>query len=211
MLAAAPSQEATLKALSAETDVDWSRVECFHMDEYVGLNANAPQGFGNWLQAHFLDHIPQAVFHRITPSDQPEQERARYSHVMGSAPFDVVLLGLGVNGHLAFNDPPADFADPQLARVVTLDRISRQQQVDEGHFATLDQVPTRAITVTIPRLLNSVEIIASVPGRSKRQAVAETLSQPVQANYPGTALRTHPRVYLLLDAESDPGRAHRTA
>lgn len=204
MLAAAPSQEATLKALVRERGIDWSRVTCFHMDDYLSLDPDAPQGFGNWLERKFFSHLPEATFHRINPTRPAEEEALRYGNLMGSDPFDLVLLGLGVNGHLAFNDPPADFADPLPARVINLDPVSRQQQVDEGLFASFDDVPERAITVTIPRLLAAAEIIASVPGTAKRGAVADTLNQPISGDHPGTALRTHPCVTIYVDAESDP-------
>jgi glucosamine-6-phosphate deaminase len=200
MLAAAPSQTATLAALAAEPDIDWSRVECFHMDEYVGLDPDAPQAFQNWLRRSFLDQVPQATFHPLAPDDDP----GTYAALMGDEPFDLVLFGLGVNGHLAFNDPPADFDDPQSTKRVALDETSRRQQVDEGNFATMDDVPTHAITVTIPRLLNAHALIGSVPGSVKRQAVQDTLTQPIDPNYPGTALRTHPDVQLFLDADSTP-------
>lgn len=203
MLAAAPSQSATLAALAAE-DVDWARVEFFHMDEYVGLPRDAPQGFATWLAANFVRHVPAATFHRLAPAGDPEAEAVRYEALLGTEPFDLVLLGLGVNGHLAFNDPPADFADPRGVRVVTLDATSRRQQVEEGHFARLDDVPATAVTVTIPRLLNAATVIASVPGRAKRDAVAHTLREPIGPMHPGTALRTHPDVTLYLDAEADP-------
>ena len=202
LLAAAPSQSATLTALAAEPDIDWSRVECFHMDEYVGLDPAAPQSFRNWLRRNFLDKVPQATFHPLAPEDGPDA----YAKLMGDEPFDLVLFGLGVNGHLAFNDPPADFDDPRNVRLVALDETSRRQQVDEGNFPGMDDVPTHAITVTIPRLLNTRALIGSVPGAVKRQAVHDTLTQPIGPDYPGTALRTHPDVQLFLDAESaDPG------
>ncbi len=204
MLAAAPSQAATLAALAAEPGIDWSRVVCFHMDEYVGLPADAPQGFANWLRAAFLDKVPEATFHPLAPGSDPEAAARQYERLMGDEPFDVVLLGLGVNGHLAFNDPPADFADARAAKVVALDATSRRQQVDEDHFGGLDDVPTHAVTVTIPRLLNAGELIASVPGSPKRQAVLDTLTRPIGPDFPGTALRTHPRVRLFLDVESAP-------
>ncbi|MEV6285239.1 6-phosphogluconolactonase [Kribbella sp. NPDC051770] len=204
MLAAAPSQAATLTALAREPGIDWGRVVCFHMDEYVGLAPDAPQGFANWLRTTFLDQVPQATFWPIEPAADPETVAKRYEQLMGDAPFDLVLLGLGVNGHLAFNDPPADFGDPRAAKVVALDATSRRQQVDEAHFATLDDVPTHAVTVTIPRLLNAREVIASVPGAPKRQAVHDTLTRPIGPDFPGTALRTHPRVRLFLDVESAP-------
>ncbi|TDW19511.1 6-phosphogluconolactonase [Kribbella kalugense] len=198
MLAAAPSQTATLAALAEEPDIDWSRVECFHMDEYVGLSPDAPQSFRNWLHRHFLDKVPQATFHPLDPDEGPDA----YAELMGDEPFDLVLFGLGVNGHLAFNDPPADFDAPQAVKVVALDETSRRQQVDEGNFATMDDVPTHAVTVTIPRLLNAHELIGSVPGSVKRQAVHDTLTQPISPDFPGTALRTHPDVKLYLDTES---------
>lgn len=204
MLAAAPSQEATLRALASEPGIDWSRVTCFHMDDYIGLPHDAPQGFGNWLRQHFFSHISGATFHAIDTTRTAEEESARYGGLMGEEPFDVVLLGLGVNGHLAFNDPPANLEDPEPARVITLDPISRQQQVDEGLFGRFEDVPEQAITVTIPRLLNAVEIVASVTGKAKRNAVFDTLNQPVSGQHPGTALRTHPNVALYLDAEADP-------
>lgn len=204
MLAAAPSQEATLTTLVAVAGVDWSRVECFHMDDYLGLPADASQGFGNWLERIVFASVTPRAFHRIDPSNDPSAEADRYGQVMGDEPFDLVLCGLGVNGHLAFNDPPADFTDPQRARLVELDAASRQQQVDEGHFRSFDEVPASAITVTIPRLLNSECMIASVPGRVKRQAVTDTLYEPISGAHPGTALRLHPNSHLYLDRESDP-------
>ncbi|MFC6870574.1 6-phosphogluconolactonase [Haloechinothrix salitolerans] len=204
MLAAAPSQSATLAALARAEGIDWARVELFHMDEYVGLPPGAPQGFATWLVTNFVRHTPDATFHRIDPGTDPYAEAERYKVLLGTEPFDLVLLGLGVNGHLAFNDPPADFDDPMGVRVVTLDTASRRQQVEEGHFATLDDVPTTAVTVTIPRLLNADVVIASVPGRAKRIAVRQTLGEAIGPMHPGTALRRHPGVTLYLDAEADP-------
>ena len=204
MLAAAPSQSATLDALAHEPDIDWSRVDCFHMDDYLGLAADAPQGFGVWLQQGFIDRVPGVTFHRMPVDGDPEAAARAYAAVLPHGPFDLVLLGLGVNGHLAFNDPPADLADPEDTRVVTLDEVSRRQQVDEGHFPTLEDVPQRAITVTIPRLLRARHVVASVPGMAKRAAVQATLTEPVGPDHPGTALRTHPDVALFLDTDSAP-------
>ncbi|MCS5497242.1 6-phosphogluconolactonase [Cnuibacter physcomitrellae] len=204
MLAAAPSQEATLRALSHAEGIDWSRVVAFHMDDYLGLPADAPQGFGNWLERHFVANTPGLVFERMRPDGDPGSEAERYAAAMGDEPFDLVLLGLGVNGHLAFNDPPADFDDPRAVRVVQLDAVSRQQQVDEGHFPDFESVPPRALSVTIPRLLDARVVIASVPGSQKRQAVIDSLERPIGGEHPGTALRRHPRVHLHVDVESAP-------
>ncbi|MBE1876576.1 6-phosphogluconolactonase [Myceligenerans pegani] len=204
MLAAAPSQQETLSALARAKGIDWSRVVAFHMDDYLGLPDDAPQGFGNWLERHFATRVRGIRFERLRTAGDPEAEAHRYAALMGREPFDLVLLGLGVNGHLAFNDPPADLDDPRAARVVELDDVSRRQQVDEGHFPSIGDVPRRAITITIPRLLHATEIIASVPGTEKRRAVADTLGSEIHGDRPGTALRTHPRVAIYLDTESAP-------
>lgn len=201
MLAAAPSQMATLTHLSAQV-VDWSRVDLFHMDDYCGLDAEAPQAFGNWLESNFVTRVSAVTFTRIALSDNPENDARRYAVELGDAPFDLVLLGLGVNGHLAFNDPPADLDTTDPVRVVELDSACRQQQVDEGHFPSVDRVPTHAITVTIPRLLNTAVVIGSIPGAAKREAVLNTLCKPVGPSYPSTALRWHPDVTLYLDTAS---------
>jgi len=204
LLAAAPSQEATLRALAEEPGLSWDRATCYHMDDYVGLDPGAPQGFGVWLDRTFVSRLPGVTFHRIPVDGDPELCAERYAAQLPSAAFDLVLLGLGINGHLAFNDPPARFDDPRDTRVVTLDEVSRRQQVGEGHFPDVDAVPARAITLTIPRLLRADHIVASVPGAEKRQAVLDTLTAPIGPDHPGTALRTHPDVELFLDTESAP-------
>ena len=204
MLAAAPSQAATLAALADAPGIDWSRVIAFHMDDYLGLDPEAPQCFGTWLERCFVSHVPSMTFHRMSVAGDPQVDAEAYAAQLPKGPFDLVLLGLGVNGHLAFNDPPARFDDPQDTRVVELDDVSRQQQVDEGHFATIEEVPHRAITVTIPRLLRAQHVVASVPGSEKRDAVQATLTAPIGPTHPGTALRTHPDVALFLDDESAP-------
>lgn len=208
MLAAAPSQTETLATLAA-SGLDFSRVRCFHMDDYLGLAPAAPQGFGNWLQTHFLDLVPgqPPTLTRIDTTADAESAARAYAEQLGGEPFDLTLCGLGVNGHLAFNDPPADFTDPEPVRVVRLDRASRQQQVDEGHFESLDAVPASAVTVTIPRLLAAAHVICSVPGEAKRQAVHDTLTRDPDGRWPGTALRTHPDAHLYVDATALPEAA----
>lgn len=209
-LAAAPSQQATLATLAAADGIDGlelSRVDFFHMDDYIGLDTAAPQGFGSWLRTHFFDLLtPSAVagFRRIDVTANPERAAANYARAMGQQPFDLLLCGLGVNAHLAFNDPGCDLDDPVPARVIRLAETSREQQVAEGHFATLDDVPTEAITVTIPRLLNATHVICSVPGAEKRRAVGDTLAFAPTSDIPGTALKRHPSVHLHVDRDSAP-------
>lgn len=202
ILAAAPSQGEMLAALRCEPDIDWQRITAFHMDEYIGLPTDAPQGFANWLKGKFVDHLPLARFERMDPENDPEAACLAYTALLAEAPIDLVLLGIGTNGHLAFNDPPADLEDPLPAKVVTLDRMCREQQVLDGCFAVLDDVPRRAITLTIPTLLTGCELFCCVPGRHKSAAVRAMLESPISGECPATILRTHPRCTLYLDRES---------
>ena len=198
MLAAAPSQTATLTALAAEPGLDWSRVECFHMDEYVGLDPAAPQSFRNWLRRNFLDKVPQATFRPLDPEDGPDA----YAKLMGDEPFDLVLFGLGVNGHLAFNDPPADFVTKRAYLVVQLDEACRRQQVGEGWFASLDDVPRQAISMSVSQILATREILAIVPESRKAQAVHDCFDGPVSVDHPASVLQNHAHTTIFLDAQS---------
>jgi glucosamine-6-phosphate deaminase len=202
VLAAAPSQSEMLAALRREPDIDWARITAFHMDEYIGLPKAAPQRFANWLKREFINHVPLGRFEPIDPGSDPEAACKDYAMLLAEAPIDVVLLGIGTNGHLAFNDPPADLEDPVQVKVVTLDSMCREQQLLDGCFAQLDEVPRRAITLTIPALLSGHELFCCVPGRHKRAAVQATLESPISGDCPATALRTHPRCNLYLDRES---------
>lgn len=208
MFAAAPSQLETLRALMQEPDIDWQRIVAFHMDEYIGLPAEAPTRFARWLDTNLFRHLPFGAVHLIDPESfpTPQECASAYSALIGSAPIDVVCLGIGVNGHLAFNDPPvADFHDPQDVKVVTLDAVCRQQQVDDGGFQTLAAVPRQAVTVTIPALMRGEVLFCVAPGRTKREAVSRTLHAPISEACPSTILRTHAHCNLYLDAESYPG------
>lgn len=203
ILAAAPSQSEMLAALACEPAIDWHRVTAFHMDEYIDLPEAAPQRFGTWLQRAFFDHVPAAKFHRIKPGTDPEDVCRAYASILNEAPIDLVLLGVGTNGHLAFNDPPADLHDPLAVKVVKLDQMCREQQVLDGCFATLDAVPTRAITLTVPTLLAGDKLFCCVPGRHKSAAVKAMMESPISGDCPATALRTHAQCTLYLDPESN--------
>jgi glucosamine-6-phosphate deaminase len=204
ILAAAPSQREMLASLVKQKGIDWTRVTVFHMDEYIGLSANAPQRFASWLRHEFADHVPLAQFEPIDPGDDPEEVCRMYAVRLANAPIDIVLLGIGTNGHLAFNDPPANLNDPAIAKVVTLDAMCREQQVFDGCFATLDEVPRQAITLTIPTLLAGHELFCCVPGSHKRAAVRGMLESPISGDCPATALRLHPRCRVYLDRNSSP-------
>jgi glucosamine-6-phosphate deaminase len=205
IFACAPSQAEMLAELAAAPGIDWTRITAFHMDEYIGLEPSHPAGFGPWLARHFLDLVPIGKAHLIAPGDNPDATARDYARRLAEAPIDVVCLGIGVNGHIAFNDPPvADFADPLDVKIVTLDETCRQQQVDEDCFASLDLVPRQAITLTVPRLLASGRMFAVVPGAIKRNAVQQTLHGPIETACPASSLRTHADCLLYLDKESNP-------
>lgn len=202
IFAAAPSQSPMLAALLREPGIDWRRVTAFHMDEYIGLPANASQRFGRWLEREFFRHVPLGKVCLIEPGSDPEKACAAYASLLAEAPIDLVLLGVGTNGHLAFNDPPADLNDPLAVKVVELDQMCREQQVLEECFADLAEVPTRAITLTVPTLLAGRELFCCVPGRHKSAAVKSMMQSPVSGACPATALRTHARCTVYLDRDS---------
>lgn len=202
VFAAAQSQSDTLAALVKAEGIDWSRIEAFHMDEYLGLADDHPSGFGNWLQAHLFGKAPFRAVHLIPPGDRPEQAVASYAGLLGQRPLDLVVCGIGENGHVAFNDPPADFNDPVDVKVVALDDTCRWQQVRDGGFAILDEVPTHAITLTVPRLMRAGAILCIVPGASKRAALTAALNGPITPTLPASILRTHPNITFILDQEA---------
>jgi glucosamine-6-phosphate deaminase len=200
VFACAPSQDEFLAALTPQS-IDWSKVVVFHMDEYVGLSAEHPASFRHYLREHLLTRIavPKAV-HLIRAEEPSESECQRYAALLAEKPLDLVCMGIGENGHLAFNDPPvADFHDPQLIKVVALDAVCRQQQVNDGCFAALEQVPTHALTLTIPTLLGAGVVSCVVPGPRKADAVLEALLGPIRTMCPASILRTHPRAVLAID------------
>jgi glucosamine-6-phosphate deaminase len=202
IFAAAPSQAEMLAALSSAKNIDWTRITAFHMDEYLGLAANSPHCFGSWLRHAIFDRLPFRAVHLLEPGDNAAQAAAAYAAKLNEAPIDIVCCGIGVNGHLAFNDPPCDFDDPLTVRVVDLDAQCRQQQVDDQCFATLNEVPTQALTMTVPALLACHAIFCTVPGYQKRDAVRRALLGPIDPKCPASALRRHPRCTVYLDQDS---------
>jgi glucosamine-6-phosphate deaminase len=195
IFAAAPSQNEFLEALS-QKNINWQRVNAFHMDEYIGLPADAPQSFGNFLRTHIFNKVSFGAVHYLD---------AHYAELLAANPPDIVFMGIGENTHIAFNDPHvADFEDPLLVKKVELDEACRQQQVNDGCFATINDVPTHALTLTVPALMQAKAIYCMVPGPTKREAVRLTLTAPVSARYPATILRQHNNAVLFLDQESYP-------
>ena len=201
IVASAPSQNELVAGLAAAPDIDWRRVTIFHMDEYVGLPATHPASFRNYQQRHLLSQVTPAVFHGIRgEASDPEAECARYAALLAGAPIDLVCLGIGENGHIAFNDPPvADFADPLKVKIVELDEICRQQQVNDGCFPNLDSVPRQAITLTCPTLVSGQTLVCVVPGPRKAAAVAATLRGTISPACPASILRLHPAATLFVD------------
>ena len=205
IVATGNSQLTFLTALRALPDVPWAAVNVFHMDEYVNLPPGHPASFPAFLHRHLLDYVsgqgvlPGARRARATPRPHARRMKA----LLRDHPADLCALGIGENGHLAFNDPPyADFDDPVWVKVVKLDERSRRQQVGEGHFGSLDEVPTHAITVTIPGLLAAKRVLAIVPEARKAEAVAQSLLGPITEDCPGSILRQTPHAHLFLDTEA---------
>jgi glucosamine-6-phosphate deaminase len=204
IFAAAPSQNEFLFSLSQQQDVDWSRVNAFHMDEYVGLDERAPQRFSQFLKERLFDKVPINKVQYINGNaDDPQAECCRYSQLLKQYPADIACMGIGENTHIAFNDPHvADFNDPLGVKVVALDEVSRQQQVNDDCFGHIEDVPAFAITLTVPALLKANSIFCLVPGIKKASAIYYTINSEVNENYPSTSLRNHNNAILYLDRDS---------
>lgn len=203
IFAAAPSQNEFLQAL-IQKPIEWSRIVAFHMDEYIGLAEEAPQSFGNFLKERLFSKVQFKNVHYIKGNaSNAVKECSRYSELLQEYPADIICLGIGENTHIAFNDPHvADFNDPALVKIVDLDEACRIQQVNDGCFKNIEDVPTYAITLTVPALFNAKYAFCIVPGANKAQAVYHTLKKDVGALYPSTILRKHPNAILYLDKNS---------
>ncbi len=203
ILATGTSQFETLNQLISEKDIDWSKVVLFHLDEYIGLPVTHPASFRKYLQERFLSKVPELkAAYLINGETGAEAECERLNNLISKKPVDVALVGIGENGHLAFNDPPADFETEEPYIIVALDEACRKQQLGEGWFASIEEVPPRAISMSIKQILKSKNIICSVPGSRKAIAVKNSVEHTVSALYPASILQTHPHCMLYLDQDS---------
>jgi glucosamine-6-phosphate deaminase len=204
ILASAPSQNEFLANLAEAPDIDWSRVTAFHLDEYLGMDDQAPQSFRRFLIDRLVDKVPLGAFHGLRgDAADGAQETRRYAQLLQENPPDFAVLGIGENGHLAFIDPPfCDFNDPQAVKVVQLDEVCRNQQVNDGAFSSLDDVPRDALSLTIPTLMARPKLFAIAPGPAKRKAIKATVEGPISTSCPASILRTHADAHLFIDQDS---------
>ena len=196
------SQFEFLNALTSTEEIDWGRVELFHLDEYVGLPLMHPASFRKYLFERIIHRTAITQYHFLDGQGDPQEVARKVGGELASRPVDIAFVGIGENGHLAFNDPPADFVSDQPYLVVRLDEVCRQQQVNEGWFATLAEVPTAAISMSIRQILRSKEIIAVVPEARKSQAVRACLEGEISPMAPASALQEHPNTTVYLDKDS---------
>lgn len=200
ILATGVSQFETLKELIHATGIDWSKVTMFHLDEYIGLPIKHPASFRKYLQERFISKIPQLkATHLINGENDSQQECKRLNALIQQYHIDVALVGIGENGHLAFNDPPADFETEEPYIIVTLDEQCRMQQLSEGWFSSFDEVPKQAISMSIQQIMKSKQIICSVPGSRKAMPVKNTFEQQVSNLYPASILQNHSHATCYLD------------
>lgn len=201
IFAAAHSQDEFLECLASDNMLDFSKIEAFHMDEYFGLAEDAPQKFGSFLSKRIFSKKPFAKVNLIDSMEPDlQKECKRYAALLSEAPIDITSMGIGENGHIAFNDPhEAKFDDPAVMRTTTLDTVCRMQQVHDGEFQALEQVPESAYTLTIPTLMHSGSLVCIVPGEQKAKAVERALNGDISTACPASILRTHNDAALFLD------------
>ncbi len=203
IIATGASQFDTLKAFTAAPDIDWSKVTVFHLDEYVGMDKTHPASFVKYLQERFVDQIENLkCMHFVDGTNDPEAETKRLDDLISQHPIDFALVGIGENAHLAFNDPPADFDTEKPYLVVELDEPCRKQQLGEGWFPTLEDVPKRAISMSIKQVMKSGALIVSVPDERKAKAVADSIDGPLTNEVPSSILREHADCVIYLDEAS---------
>ncbi|MCM0650891.1 glucosamine-6-phosphate deaminase [Clostridium swellfunianum] len=204
VFAAAPSQNDFLEALIDMKGIDWNCINAFHMDEYIGLEPSAPQSFGNFLKAKIFDKVKFKSINYINGNDEDVQmECKRYSKLISCNDIDIVFMGIGENGHIAFNDPHvALFNDKEIVKAVELDEKCRKQQVNDGCFTSMEAVPTHALTLTIPALFSGKHIFCIVPAKTKAEAVYNTINGDITEACPASILRRHDKAVLYADTDS---------
>jgi glucosamine-6-phosphate deaminase len=203
LLATGASQFEVLDQLTREKDIDWSKVVMFHMDEYIGIDASSPVSFRKYLKERFLEKVsPLKASYLIQGDSEPQKECERIGSIIEKDPIDVALVGIGENGHLAFNDPPADFETEKPYIIVELDDQCRKQQYGEGWFKSVSDVPKFAISISIKQILKAKHIICSVPDSRKAKAVKDCLEQPVSNLFPASILQLHENCVCFLDKSS---------
>lgn len=203
IFAAAPSQNSTLDYLTQSTKINWGKIIAFHMDEYLGLEKDSPQLFSKYLEKHLFSKVKLKKKHLIRPYNAFQEELERYKTLLEEAPIDIICLGIGENGHIAFNDPPvADFKDPETIKVVELDKKCKLQQVHDGAFPSVNEVPNQALSLTVPTLMAGKNLFCVVIGSNKQEAVRDTLKGPITTACPASILRTHPNCHFYFDEKA---------
>lgn len=203
ILATGSSQFETLNQLIEEKNIEWNKVTMFHLDEYIGLPLSHKASFRKYLKERFLDKVPPLkAVNLINGETDPAEECQRLGELIKKSPIDVALVGIGENGHLAFNDPPADFETEQPYIIADLDRECRQQQVNEDWFETVENVPKQAISMSVKQIMLSKHIVCSAPGARKAKAIKDCLEGEISNLHPASILQNHPDCYLFLDEPS---------
>lgn len=204
VVATGNSQLDFVEALTSMPDIPWPQVDIFHMDEYVGMNDSHPASFRKWIRERVVERVhPGSAEYLIGDAPDPAAECERYTALLQAGPIEVAFVGIGENGHIAFNDPPvADFNDPATVKVVELDEACRRQQVGEGHFVSMEEVPKHALTMTCPALMRANHLVCCVPDERKARAVAGAILGPLTQDCPASLLRTHPDARIYLDRPS---------
>ena len=197
------SQVDFLGFLAKDPDIDWSKTEMFHLDEYVGIPETHPASFRKYLKERFIDKVNPGTVHLINgSSENPEDEVKRLNQLMSGKEIDVAFIGIGENGHIAFNDPPADFETEDPFIMVTLDQACKQQQVGEGWFKNLEEVPSKAISISVNQMMKSNNIICTVPGERKAEAVKKCFEGDISPHCPASILKKHEDAFVYLDEDS---------
>jgi len=202
ILATGASQFEMLAVLVAAPDLDWTKVTGFHLDEYIGLSETHPASFRRYLRERFVSRAPLRAFHYLNGEGDARAECRRVGEIIRRHPIDVAFIGIGENGHIAFNDPPADFETEEPYLVVALDEACRRQQLGEGWFKTLEDVPRQAISMSVRQIMKSSAIICAVPDARKAKAVKLCLEGPVSPLAPSSILQQHQQAWIYLDRKS---------